>query len=95
MTNAIIPIASDPYFLSKINLVKDCIGFMVAGSSLAFANRHINIYIPVIKQCLDSLTKEDNEKTDNILRLLLNTYRLLITKMSIIYDISQKPLAKD
>jgi hypothetical protein len=95
MTNAIIPIATDPYFLSKINLVKDYIGFMVAGSSLAFANRHINIYIPVIKECLDTLTKGESEKVDNLLRLLLNTYRLLLTKLNIIYDIKQKPLSKD
>ena len=92
-TNAIIPVATDPYFLSKMQLTKEHLGHMIAGSNFNFANRHVHLYTAVIRQCLYQLIANNTEKMEYVLMLLMNTYRQIITSTKCVYDINQKPLS--
>jgi len=92
--NALIPVATDPFFLEKVSMVKERLGHMVAGSSLTFSNRHILFYVAVLRQCFNQLLSNNTEKMRGITLLLLNTFRLLTDKMNTIFDKAQKPLSK-
>ncbi len=93
-TNAVIPIATDPFFSRKIHLVKDRLGHMIAGSNYSFANRHILFYCNVIKQCFNQLLETDTEKLQHITLLLLNTFKILSNKLNCFFEKDQKPVSK-
>lgn len=91
--NAFIPIASDPFFMKKTSIVKERIGYMIIGSNLGFTNKHILLYVAVLKQCFNQLLSENTSKLRQITLLLLNTFKLLTDKINCIYD-GQIPLTK-
>ena len=94
--NAVLPIATDPYFTNKQQIVKEQLSHMIVGSSSAFRSSHLLIYGPAIKYCFDKLVKEYNTKTENILVLLINTFKLLSSTNYIVYDkINNKLEMKD
>lgn len=93
-TNAYLPIAIEPFFLAKINKVKERLGHMIAGSTYAFSNRHILMYVAVIRQIMYMMVDENTEKLKHILLLTLNTFRLLYSKLNCIYNKEQKPVIK-
>lgn len=93
-TNAYLPIATDPFFLSKIHLVKDRLGHMIAGSNLAFASRHVLLYVAVIRQLVNMMVDNSTEKLEHTLLLVLNTFRLLSTRCNSVFSKEQSPLSK-
>ena len=94
-TNAYVPIATDPFFLSKISIVKERLGHMIAGSNLAFASRHILLYVAVVKQIINSLIDNQmSEKLSHTLLLVLNTFRLLTTKLNTVFNKDQTSASK-
>jgi hypothetical protein len=93
-TNGFIPIATDPFFLDKINFVKERLGLMVAGSNLSFANRHFHLYVAVIRQCIEQLVNDPTEKLLQITLLLMNTFRIITDKYKCIFEKDQSPLSK-
>ena len=90
--NAILPIATDPFFTSKVNLVKEQLAHMITGSSLGYRGSHIMLYSAVFKYCFNILNKEYTEKMENIIMLLVNTFKLLATNNPFIYDKERNPL---
>lgn len=92
--NAIVPIATDCFFLEKIDLVKERLGHMISGSNMTFSNRHILFYVSVIKQAFYQLLVNNTEKMRNIILLLLNTFKLLTDNVNTIFDKTEKPLTK-
>ena len=91
--NAVIPIATDPFFINKVHIVKEKLAHMVAGSSLAFRKSHSLFYISVLKQAFYQLIETDTNKLREIIMLLLNTFRLLHNHMPTIYDKDNAPLS--
>lgn len=90
--NAFIPVAIDPFFIVKLNLIKERLGHMLAGSSLAFRNGHILIYVAILRKCFDQLLNTNTEKLRHIIMLLLNTFKLLANRLNVIYDKDNTPI---
>ncbi|AYV82882.1 MAG: hypothetical protein Hyperionvirus3_28 [Hyperionvirus sp.] len=93
-SNTIVPIATDPTFMGKVQTVKDHLAHMIAGSNYAYAARHINFYIAVIRQCIHQMIQQPTEKLDHITILLINTFRLLTQKINPVYDEKQLPMPR-
>lgn len=93
-TNAYLPIAIEPFFLDKLSLVKERLGHMIAGSNLAFASRHVMLYVAVIRQLVNMILDNPTEKLQHTLLLVLNTFRLLTLKCNCIFNKDQTPLSK-
>lgn len=91
-TNAFIPIASDPFFFDKVHIVKERLGHMLAGSNLSYASRHILFYCSVLKVCFKELKENFTEKMLQITILLLNTFKILTSRISCIYTKEQVPM---
>ena len=92
--NAFVPIATDPFFINKLQLIKERLGHMISGSSLGFRNGHILFYVAVIKQCFKQLLDNNTEKLRHCIMLLLNTFKILSNKISVIKDKSDTALTK-
>lgn len=92
--NSIVPIATDPTFMAKLQMVKDHLGHMIAGSNYSYATRHINFYIAVIRQCIYQMVQRPTEKLEHITVLLLNTFRLISSKISTVYNEKNEPLPR-
>lgn len=92
--NSYIPVATDPYFISKFDLIKSRLGHMMAGSNLGFVNRHILFYVAVIKQAFNQLLDNNHEKLRHIIILLLNSFRILTDHKSCIFTKDGVALSK-
>ena len=92
--NAFVPVAVDPFFHKKLPTIKERLGHMISGSSLAFRKAHILIYVAVIKQCFNQLLESNTEKSRHINMLLLNTFKILSDKINCIVDKENNPLSK-
>ena len=92
--NGFIPVAVDPFFIHKLQIVRERLGHMIAGSSLTFRNSHVLFYVAVIKQCFNQLLDSNTERMRHVIMLLLNTFRILTDKLNTIFDKDQAPLHK-
>lgn len=92
--NSVLPIAIEPFFGYKNSLLKEHLGHMIAGSSLAFRNGHILFYVAAIRQCFNQLLDNNTEKMKHITLLLLNTFRVLTEKINTIYNKESAPVNK-
>ena len=95
LVNCMIPVATDPFFLTKWPMIKSHLGHMIAGSSFAFANRHLLIYVAVICQCLYQSLKMPSEKLDHIIYLLLRTFSLLVSSHRVVFDKAQNTVSDE
>lgn len=93
--NSFLPIAVDPFFCVKLDMLKQHLGHMMAGSNLAYRNPHLLLYVAVLKQCFNQLLDNDSEKLRHIILLLLNTFKLATDKISVIHDKNQISVSKE
>lgn len=84
--NAVLPIATDPFFFVKSQSVKEQLAHMITGSSLTHRTSHILIYVAALKYCFNIYVQACTEKMENIIVLLINTFKLLASTNPFVFD---------
>jgi hypothetical protein len=93
--NFYIPLAIEPNFIKKSQLIMERLALTITGSSYGSASRHINFYIAVIKQAIKQYINNPSGKAMKNIALLLYTYKVLFDKFTGVYDIDNSVMKRD
>jgi hypothetical protein len=93
--NSMIPVATDPTFMSKFSVARNYLAGIITGSEYGFRSQHILFYTSVFKQLLNMLVDNDFENTKHLIELTINTFRILFNKYRVVFEKDDKPVSKE
>lgn len=78
--NTYVPLAVDPFFLNKINIVRERLSLILTNSIYNYVPKYINFYVAVIEQVLRQYFNNKGIRCLRILYILIHTFKILYNK---------------